>query len=58
MPAIQKLDDEVSLAYFENDLMIRAEMWRKKIEAMKERERTRTMNGSLYPEIMNSKTII
>ena len=35
-----------------------AEMWRKKMEAMKERERTRTMNGSLYPEIMNSKTII
>ncbi len=28
--------------------MILAEMWRKKMEAMKERERTRTMKGSLY----------
>ena len=28
--------------------MILAEMWRKKIEAMKDSERTRTMNGSLY----------
>lgn len=27
-----------------------AEMWRKKIDAMKERERTRTMNGSLKQE--------
>jgi hypothetical protein len=27
--------------------MILALMWRKKMEAMKERERTRTMNGSL-----------
>ena len=27
--------------------MILAEMWRKKMEAMKERERTRTMKGSL-----------
>jgi hypothetical protein len=27
--------------------MILAEMWRKKIDAMKERERTRTINGSL-----------
>jgi hypothetical protein len=33
--------------YLENDLMILAEMWRKKIEAMKESESTRTMNGSL-----------
>ena len=29
------------------DLMILAEMWRKKMEAMKESERTRTMKGSL-----------
>lgn len=28
--------------------MILAEMWRKKMEAMNERERTMTMKGSLY----------
>lgn len=35
------------LDYFENARMILAEMCRKKMEAMKESERTRTMNGSL-----------
>ena len=34
-------------AYFVKLLMILAEMCRKKMEAMKESERTRTMNGSL-----------
>lgn len=36
-----------SAVYLVNARMIFAEMWRKKIEAMKERERTRTMKGSL-----------
>jgi len=35
-------------AYFVKLLIILAEMCRKKMEAMKESERTRTMNGSLY----------
>ena len=35
------------LAYFVNALISLAEMWRKKMEAMKDRDRTRTMNGSL-----------
>ena len=35
------------LAYFVNALISLAEMWRKKMDAMKERERTRTMKGSL-----------
>ena len=39
--------DNQTAAHFENDLMILAEMWRKKIEAMNESERTRTMKGSL-----------
>lgn len=34
-------------AYLVNARIIFAEMCRKKMEAMKERERTRTMNGSL-----------
>ena len=33
--------------YFDTARMILAEMWRKKMEAMKESERTRTINGSL-----------
>ena len=33
--------------YFVKARMILAEIWRKKMEAMKERERTRTMKGSL-----------
>ena len=39
-----------SRAYFVKLLMILAEMCRKKMEAMKESDRTRTMNGSLYVE--------
>jgi len=35
-------------AYFVKLLIILAEMCRKKMEAMKESERTRTMNGSLW----------
>ena len=35
-------------AYFVKLLIILAEMCRKKMEAMKESDRTRTMNGSLY----------
>lgn len=35
------------LDYLENARIILAEMCRKKMEAMKERDRTRTMNGSL-----------
>ena len=34
--------------YFVKARMIFAEIWRKNIDAMKERERTRTMNGSLW----------
>ena len=33
--------------HFEKLLMILALIWRKKMDAMKESERTRTMNGSL-----------
>ena len=39
---------DVSQVYLENARMILAAMWRKKMEAMKESERTRTMNGSLW----------
>lgn len=35
--------------------MMREEMCRKKMEAMKESERTRTMNGSLYKVILVNK---
>jgi len=35
-----------SIFHLAKDLMIRADMWRKKMEAMKDRERTRTMKGS------------
>ena len=34
--------------YLVNARMILEEMWRKKMEAMKESERTRTMKGSLW----------
>jgi len=34
-------------AYFVNARITLAEMWRKKIEPMNERDRTRTINGSL-----------
>jgi hypothetical protein len=36
--------------HFVNTRIIFAEMWRKKMEAMKDNERTRTMNGSLEHE--------
>ena len=47
-------------SYFVNARMILAEMWRKKIDAMKERESTRTINGSLFggPKQKNSVNII
>jgi len=35
--------------YLVNERIILAEMWRKKMEAMKESDRTMTMNGSLKP---------
>jgi len=56
-PIIQMQNNDTRLDYlttmttpvdnhFVNTRMILAEMWRKKMDAMKDRERTRTMNGS------------
>ena len=42
--------DDGKWVYFVNARMTLAEMWRKKMDAMKERESTRTMNGSLIAE--------
>lgn len=39
-------------AYLVKARMILADIWRKKMDAMKERERTRTMKGSLRAEIL------
>jgi hypothetical protein len=37
--------------------MILALMWRKKMDAMKERERTRTMNGSLDLKLITDRHV-
>lgn len=39
--------ERMVISHFEKLRMILALMWRKKMDAMNERERTRTMNGSL-----------
>ena len=45
-PQQQRQDPNIC-DHFEKDLMMREEICKKKIEAMKESERTRTMKGSL-----------